>query len=204
LNQTPRTSGRRRKTLSRLLAMTTGVPCLALVAACANDPPHSPTQAALPAATPIEHERLRFDFETGWRRAYSAETPSSSQIHEFVREGDDINSWKELVTIQNLVKSQYGTSADATFRRLKADVERKCPNLTHWQIVASTPNSVLYEWTAEPCQTWPDTHEIAKIVEGKYNYFVVRYTIKAQRIAEDVRASWLRRISEATIETASW
>lgn len=64
-----------------------------------------PFVALLPLIGPVGlaasgNEHLDFQLEPGWKLANSAKGSNHSSIAEYVREGDDINNWKELVTLQ--------------------------------------------------------------------------------------------------------
>jgi hypothetical protein len=153
------------------------------------------------AVAQTESERLHFEVEPGWKVGYQAEIPQKFSITEFIREGDDINNWKELLTIQNYVPSWGGSSPENALNELKTAREKNCPGGTRWNVIEKNKDSVLYEWQAKPCLGWPDQHEIARIIFGKYNRFVVRYTVKQYKMPDEQRDYWIGRFSKAGIET---
>lgn len=121
---------------------------------------------------------------------------------EFVRKGDDINNWKELVTFQNFGRkgalSRHGAmpSPEDFLDSQKALREKECPGATEWNIIAQDENSIVYEWQAKPCAGWPEQHEMAKIVYGWYNIFILHYAAKVHELAPDTRAKWITRFSK--------
>lgn len=173
---------------------------LAMLSACATDPPAVPAQAPVQTSKLVEIERLNLDIETGWKLAYAVQKPPNYQVREFVREGDDINSWKELLTVENFVKPQSGFSFMDIINRHKATMQVRCPNLTQLTIIEQMDNGILYEWTTKPCHIYPDTHDIGRIVAGVHSFYIVRYTAKVSLIAADVREKWLKQFRAALVE----
>ena len=140
---------------------------------------------------------LHFDFEFGWKVGYYAEVPNQYVITEFIREGDVINNWKELLTIQRFPPLWGGPSPEDAFNKLKVIREKKCPGVTKWNIIDKDERSILYEWQATPCFGWPDQHEIARIIYGKYNRFVLHYALKTRQMSAEQRSKWIKKLSDA-------
>lgn len=138
------------------------------------------------------------NFDPGWKVGYEAEIPNQHALTEFIREGDDINNWRELITIQSFNRKSWGgPSPEDSLNGLKAIREKECPGVTEWKVIEKDENSILYEWQAKPCRGWPDQHEIAKIIYGKYNRFVIRYTAKVYQLPPDTRTKWIKRFAES-------
>src|SRR5262249_28800514 len=131
-----------------------------------------------------------------------AEIPKQYSIAEFIREGDDIKNWKELVTLQNYVPPWGGPSPEDALNGLKAVREKNCPGVTTWNVIARDETSILYEWQAKPCLGWPDQHEIARIIYGKYNRFLLRYTVKVDEMPPEERTKWIGILLQAKITTS--
>lgn len=140
---------------------------------------------------------LHFDFELEWTVGHYAELPDQYAITEFIREGDDINNWRELLTIQNFPPLLGGPSAEDALNILKAVREKECPGVTKWNVIAKDENSILYEWQAKPCRDWPDQHEIARIIHGKHNTFILHYALKTYQMPDEQRTKWIKRFSDA-------
>ena len=144
-------------------------------------------------------EGLNFELSTNWKVANHAER-HGYVILEYVRQGDDINSWKELFTYQNFGLRGKQTPQDE-LNALKALREKECPAQTEWNVIEENENSILYEWQAKPCRGWPDQHEIARIMVGKHNLFLLRYTAKVQQLDPDTRTQWIKTFQAATLDT---
>ncbi len=177
---------------------------IAFLIAIAALPPSIPAPGAPPEATQKVYERLQFEFEPGWKVGSEAGPPSyPGSLTEFIHEGDDINNWKQLLTIENFTHSPSGPSPEDTLNGLKSIQERECPGVTNWNVVAKDANSILYEWRAKPCLGWPDQDEVARIIDGKYNQFIIRYTVKEYQMPPEERMKWIGRFLRAKINTSS-
>jgi hypothetical protein len=148
-----------------------------------------------------EYEDLVWDFELGWKVGHHTEVPNQSYLTEFIREGDDINNWRELVTIVNH-KVLGDFSPENVFLGIKLKIEKDCPNVTEWNVIEKNKNSMLYEWQTNPCLGFPAQHEIARIISGKYNVFQIKYTARGYQLPPDQRAKWLKIIAGSKIETS--
>lgn len=147
----------------------------------------------------IQRESIRFELELDWHLDSSFEQTDVYTIQEFIRKGDDINNWKELLTIHNFVLKPSMRSPATMFNQLQNLREQECPNSTRWTILKQENKSILFEWQSKPCLGWPSQHEIARIIDGKYNRFLLRYTAKVYQLEASVRATWIDRFSQAAI-----
>ncbi len=160
---------------------------LSITAGCATTPPKEEGLAwSLPAG------------ETNWVTGNEREVKGKYRIYEYVREGESIQDWSELLTIQNFAGTKG--SPEEILDVLKALREKQCPGATSWNVIAKDEGSILYEWKAKRCAGWPDQHEIARIVDGKWNRWRFAYTAKVPEIAKERREIWIQSLSEARIE----
>ena len=153
------------------------------------------------SARAAQSEELSFQIGSGWKQANHAEK-RGYLIIEWVREGDAINNWKELFTYQNFGLHGKRTPEDF-LNELKTLREKECPGVTEWNVIEPDENSILYEWRAKPCMSWPDQHEVARIIFGKHNLFLLRYTAKVKELEPDTRTHWINLLKGATLETKS-
>lgn len=142
-------------------------------------------------------------FEPGepmWKLGYSVEKPPFYTLAEFIRQGDDIDHWRELLTIQSFdAKSSGSASPEESLDAIKALREQRCPGATRWNVIETRPDSILYEWQARSCQGWPEQHEIAKILLGKYNRFWIHYVAKNYQLPSETRSAWIKAFAESKI-----
>ena len=146
-----------------------------------------------------ERESILFTHDPGWKVGHHAEIPGQYSITEYIQEGDNIKNWKELLTIQNFASPWGGPSPEDALNGLKAVREKTCPAVTKWNIIAQDQTGLLYEWQAKPCLGWPDQHEVAKIIYGKYSRFLARYTVKVYQMPTEHRDKWIKIFSGAMI-----
>jgi hypothetical protein len=146
-----------------------------------------------------DNEDLDFRLELGWKLANSAKGPNHSSIAEYVREGDDINNWKELVTLQTWGKSSHQPPPDEMLKSLQTTRDKECPNSTLWNVIAKEATSILYEWHAKPCLGWPEQCEIARLIIGNRLVFALRYAAKRPQLPPETRSKWIKTFSEVTI-----
>ncbi len=104
------------------------------------------------APVSAQQEKVLFDIEPGWKVGYQAETPQGYYIIEFVRDNDDIENWKELVTVQKFFILAADSSPQQAFEKLQEIRERECPGSTTWNVIAQDTKSILYEWQAKLCR----------------------------------------------------
>jgi len=146
-------------------------------------------------------ETLKFDMgkEGEWKLAATSGAPGGGTIMEFVREGDDVAHWKELVTMQDFRKSSAVKSPDATLEKLKVLHEKRCPGATEWNIIDKTEDNVLYEWHQKPCANQPEQSELVRVLYGKQNVFFLHYAVKSHDFPPEARTEWIKRFNEAAI-----
>ncbi|MBT8126180.1 MAG: sel1 repeat family protein [Gammaproteobacteria bacterium] len=139
---------------------------------------------------------LHFKFEPGWKIGRYVERPNQHAL-EFIREGDDIDNWKELLSIQILPPFWGGPSAQDALEKLKALQEQICPGVTIWNVIDKDEKSILYEWQARPCRSWPDQHEVARIMFGKDKTYKLRYVQKTYQMPTELRDKWINKFMDA-------
>jgi hypothetical protein len=152
------------------------------------------------AAPDTTNEDLSFKIGDDWKVASRSETNGLLTV-EYSHNGDDINNWKERFTYLRGVQKHAMHSPEDEVKILKAHMEKRCPGASDWSVIAQDGNSILYEWQSRPCGGAPDMHQIARIIQGKYNFFELFYTAKVLGLAPDTRAQWIKTFSDATITT---
>ena len=138
----------------------------------------------------------------GWKVGNHQMIPGVLDILEIIPEAESIDSWSQLFTIQNFTNAWGGLTPQASLEKLKAIREEICPGVTRWTTLASDAQAVLYEWSLNaPCRTEPIQHEIGKILYGRFNRFLVRFTVKADQMPPALRQQWLECLMKARVET---
>jgi hypothetical protein len=108
---------------------------------------------------------------------------------EIFPQGESIQTWTELITIQSLGKKKHPApraAVDGTREMLLG----RCPNLI-WKEIEAHGEDILYEWQVENCEGTPDQHELARYLATRYSVFRVAYTIKTKPLSAEERDFWL-------------
>ena len=123
---------------------------------------------------------------------------------EFVRPGEKIESWTELLTLHVLRKPNPPEAIDVLVLRVHQETRKRCPGMT-WNVINrlfagdTEEGGMLYEWAIKGCPPDADQHEIARVVYGKFNIFRLAYTAKTQAIAPAVREKWIKDFSSGRV-----
>jgi len=139
---------------------------------------------------------LFFEFELGWTLGHYVERPNQYTL-EFIREGDDIDNWEELLAIQVLPPFWGGASVEDALEKLKAVREQTCPGGTTWNVIDRDAKSILYEWQARPCRGKSEQHQIARIIVAKDKTFLLNYAQKTYQMPDERRDRWIRKLQDA-------
>lgn len=133
---------------------------------------------------------------TRWKLRQNTQLPKQYYIAEYVREVDDINNWKELLTIQHFLPSWGALSPNDAYNKLKAIRDKECPGVIKWKVISSDQKGIVYEWHASPCSGWPELHEIARIIYGENARVRIAYTVKRYEMPPETRTEWISRFTE--------
>lgn len=133
------------------------------------------------------------------------EARSQSQIvTEFVRSGETIKNWTELLTLQVLRKPRSPEPIDVLVPRMHQEIFSRCPAIK-WSVVSRNVSSdteeagMLYEWAIKGCPPDSDQHEIARVIYGKVNIFRIAYTVKTSALPPEKREIWIKELTSAKV-----
>jgi hypothetical protein len=154
--------------------------------------------------TAADSQKEVLDFKIGddWKVASHSDTGRGHTI-TYIREGDDLNHWKETFSYLHGVRRRGLQPPDKEFSVLKANMEKRWPGLTDWNVIAKDEESILYEWHTKWSVRTHEECNITRIIHGKYNWFTLTYAARVQELAPDTRAQWIKTFSDATISTDS-
>jgi hypothetical protein len=158
--------------------------------------------AAAPAIA--QQEMLMGGFDpNAWEIGH--QTRDQNQIVvEFVRPGEKVKSWTELLTMQVIRKSSMTGSLDELVPKLFGDLTKRCPSMK-WNVVQRDFSSdteeagMVYEWVLKDCPPDADQHEIARVAVGRHNIIRLAYVAKTSALAPEKRESLIKEISTARI-----
>jgi hypothetical protein len=138
-----------------------------------------------------------------WEVGHEAKDQNQSVI-EFVRPGETIKNWTELLTLQVLRKPSSPEPIDVLVPKMHQEISTRCPamkwNVVHRNFSSDTEEAgMLYEWTIKDCPPDSDQHEIARVTYGKLNIFRLAYTVKTSALPREKRDSWIKELSTARV-----
>lgn len=163
----------------------------------------------------------------GWRLAREREQAGVQRFREFVREGETVDKWTEVVTWHSARKRDPAPLAlDTMVAGGMGFIQDICPGLV-WNVIKRREGSVLYEWRVASCEPsegarrklaegrgafrpdptvalkslTADQHAIALYIEGKWTVWRIEYTMKVNELPSAKREEWIRKFSEARVET---
>lgn len=153
-------------------------------------------------AADSQKEVLNFKIGDDWKAVSHSDTGRGHSI-KYIREGDDINHWKETFTYLYGVRTRGLRPPDKELSKLEADVEKQLPGLTDWNVIAKDENSILYEWHTKWSVRAHEECNITRIIHSKYNWFTLIYVARVPELTPETRAQWIKTFSDATISTDS-
>jgi len=147
------------------------------------------------------------DFAVGSRR----ELPGRYAITEWVRRGETVEAWSELITSENwnlrFIQEVEG-SVGHYLAKQRDGQQAMCPGRTRWTILDETATDITYEVWFEPCPALGDLlrgqgnpamarvaessyYEIARIFDGTWNRFRLAYAAMGDGLTDADRARWI-------------
>jgi len=122
-------------------------------------------------------------------------------IDEFVRPGQTVENWTELVTVQRHRKTADLGSVDDQIAAHHTDLVARCPDSTV-EVIRRTPDGVLYEAHVVNCQQGADEHGLARVFDGTSNRFLVSYAVRgAVAMTPERRAERIEKLMAVQMGT---
>lgn len=132
-----------------------------------------------------------------WKQA-SQSSAEGRASYEYTLPDQTPKQWTELVTV-NTMQGYQGEDVLGRFLVfVKKGLESQCAEV-QWKTIKGGEESVLYEWTAKGCASWPDQYELARVIQGDKGLYILHYASKEFPIDDPKRAHWMRNFSEAKI-----
>lgn len=143
-------------------------------------------------------ENLAFLPPPNWEMGAPPSQTKDYLIMEFVKKGEKIDNWTELITLQQFRRTRSSPSPREFYEGAKALRDKACPGLSEWQIVEEKDGTLLYEWrTTGNCQGLPPQSELVRLIFARQTYYRAAFTTRAPLATEDrtVWMEWLRGLS---------
>ena len=117
-----------------------------------------------------------------------------------VRNGQQIDSATEVVTLMNWTPRLGEKSARKHFEAERKGRDRECPGATQWEIIDENRSSILYEDITTGCGERSAWHQLVRLFFGDYNRWSLSYMTRGT-ISPETRDSviqWLRGVQGIT------
>lgn len=112
-------------------------------------------------------------------------------LMEFVKKGEKIDNWTELLTMQQFRRARGPSSLREFYESAKQVREKRCPGLAEWTIVEEAEATLLYEWKMiGVCENQPPQSELVRLLLGRNTAYRVAYTTRSAWTPE-IRTRWL-------------
>ena len=149
-----------------------------------------------PAGSRSPQEGLLVPFilgDTGWEVGHSAED-QAQRVTEFVRPGQTVENWTELVTWQTLNKAIDLGSVQDQFAAYQEDIMARCPGSTA-EVIRELPDGILYEAHVVNCEQGSDEHILTRVLDGTWNRFLLQYAVRGAVVMTSERQTeWIDKL----------
>ncbi len=138
-------------------------------------------------------ERATPEFDNRhWNLGWSQNT-GDSIFEEYTLEGETVENWSELVTIQFFPGLQKQTNPDIFEASQKRNFSLVCPGI-NWKSIEQTETERMWEWSIQECAGQPDQSEIARMVRTEEGFHLWHYAIKKAPLPADKRGLWVNKL----------
>lgn len=137
--------------------------------------------------------------EWAWEIGHNSEDQVQRFV-EFVRPGQTVENWTELVTLHTFNKAVVDVgSVKAQFAMHQRDIAIRCPGSTA-EIIRELSDGILYEARIVNCKQGSDEHTLARILDGTSNRFIVQYAIReTEAMTPERRTEWIGKLLSVQI-----
>src|SRR5689334_7513717 len=132
-----------------------------------------------------------------WVRA-NAQDDGHATLVEYVPQGQQLEHWRELLTIQAL-DDRLGPQAPRPVMDGLESQMRKRGGQLEWHVIEEDAQSVLYEWNLRGAQGVEDQGELARLVCGKDALHRAAYAYKQLPLAAERRSERLELLRKARV-----
>lgn len=133
-------------------------------------------------------------WEIGWQ-----EQKPELFMYEFVPNGQSVENWKEIITVQFYPALKKLSAADF-LNTFLSDLQKSEPGVNIKIISASNDNAVA-QWNLANSKTNNDQYELDRVIKGKKGLHMIHYAVKTTDWDESERDKWIKFINQAKVKT---
>lgn len=153
----------------------------------------------------VQEVSPKFDnrqWKLGWSGAQEAKAknqPYNQVYDEYVLEGETVQNWSELVTIQFFPITDPRVTLKVFEEANKTELLKVCPG-ANWKTLPSKENEVMWSWDITKCPKAADQSEIVRLVKTQDGIYVFHYAIKKSPMPEDAKKTWENNLNAFTLK----
>lgn len=149
---------------------------------------------SFPIAFADEEAKPVFDdrkWVLGWSKPKETEGPEI--FDEYVLEGETVDNWSELVTVQFFAGLNKKITLELFEYGTKLGITTLCPKAT-WQTISQKQKERMWQFTIKDCSPQSDQLELARLVDTDEGYYLFHYAIKKVSLPEDKYKTWVNNL----------
>ena len=132
-----------------------------------------------------------------WKLGWSG-NKGDMVFEEYVLDGETVENWSELVTIQFFPGLDEQTNPDIFEGSQKRDLSLVCPSI-QWESLYQSGNERIWKWSIKGCQGQPDQSEIARLLKSDEGFHIWHYAIKKSPMPPEQEKVWLEKLKAIVV-----
>ena len=145
-----------------------------------------------------EHADPVFDGRS-WKLGWS-KNQDGAVYEEYVLDGESVEAWSELVTVQFFPGLQKNTSPDIYEASVKTDLTSVCPSI-QWESIYQTKDERMWKWSIKGCPGQEDQSEIARLMRTSDGIHLWHYAIKQAPLPPDKEKTWVEKLKAIVVKS---
>lgn len=130
--------------------------------------------------------------DRSWKLGWS-QNKGGAVYEEYVLDGETVENWSELVTIQFFPGLNKQTNPDIFEAGQKTNLSSVCPSII-WEPLYQSDNERIWKWSISGCSGQQDQSEIARLIKTDGGFHVWHYAIKKSSIPLEKEKVWLEKL----------
>jgi hypothetical protein len=144
-------------------------------------------------------DKVTFFFDNReWK--LGASNATTNIYYEYVTDGQTVDNWHELATLQIYKGIQKNGPADVPAKILISQLYQECGDKLTYSVIKDTPTDCMIEWKVNGHPTTENQHEIDRFIIGKETLVILHYVKKTKSLTIEERQKWIDILNMANVE----